>query len=621
MKKFNVFRKSNFKSCLLVIIFILGLNPFIFSQNLDISTEENENMESEIVKERLRNYRADIDNRNVKLARINGFKKLFQREKFNLKIPNYTSVFEVEKRRLMFEAEDSWTYFGTIYNKKNDLTGELSITNYFGEIYGEIIVDNQLYTIDNADLKENGNSKLYFVEKNMDILSEDYCGVTQSEREIFDKDEIAKMRSMPCSGTTVNVGFVYTEAARLSTNCPARAMNSIQALNDALLNSDIAENELEFRVRTIVRFNSFNENNYATDGTLLNTVSNDQFVENVRNYTNSDIIVVLTNRVASNVGTIGRSSLATNGNSELGFACWAEADHSNTIIEHEIGHLFGCKHQNDIASQPNIPFWARANNVTGARTIMTDIVTNVDINNFSNPDVFVNSGFVPTGASDRNNAQRLKDQGLTVAAYRTGSSDVNIYGPSCLYINNPVDATWCASSCVSISSYLWEWSYNGWWYLYLDNTPCLSKPSNFFGSNVGQPFYIRLTVTFNNGTTTTKHLTVTRKGGTGSLTDGESQLLKIGQDKMKSTYTEIIRLYPNPVRDILYIESDNENSGRIEILNQEGRLLKVIDTSKQNHSNSTLSIDLIDISPGMYFVKQYSNDMKGYKFGKFVKTQ
>ena len=129
-------------------------------------------------------------------------------------------------------------------------------------------------------------------------------------------------------------------------------------------------------------------------------------------------------------------------------------------------------------------------------------------------------------------------------------------------------------------------------------------------------------MTFNNGTTTTKHLTVTRKGGTNSLIDtgGERQLLKIKQDKTKSTYTETILLYPNPVRNIPYIESSAENSSRIEILNQEGRLLKTIDTSKHNHSNSTLSIDLIDMSLGMYFVKQYSNDMKGYKFGKFEST-
>ena len=274
MKKINLSHKSILRLCILVTMLTLGINPIVFSQNLDISTEENEDRESEIVKERLRNYRADTDNKNVKLTRINGLNRLFQRENFNLKIPNYTSVFKVEKRRLMFDAEDSWTYFGTIHNNTNDLTGELSVTNYFGEIYGEIVIDNQLYTLDNAELREEGNAKLYFVEKNMDIISKDYCDVTQGEREGFDENEIAKLRSMSCSGTTVNVGFVYTEKARQSTNCPARAMNSIQALNDALLNSDIAENQLEFRVRTIEHYLNFNENNFTTNGNLLTEVSN-----------------------------------------------------------------------------------------------------------------------------------------------------------------------------------------------------------------------------------------------------------------------------------------------------------------------------------------------------------
>jgi len=68
MKKINLFHKSILRLCILVTMLTLGINPTVFSQNLDISTEENEDREPEIVKERLRNYRADIDNKNVKLA-------------------------------------------------------------------------------------------------------------------------------------------------------------------------------------------------------------------------------------------------------------------------------------------------------------------------------------------------------------------------------------------------------------------------------------------------------------------------------------------------------------------------------------------------------------------------
>ena len=219
---------------------------------------------------------------------------------------------------------------------------------------------------------------------------------------------------------------------------------------------------------------------------------------------------MLTNRVSNNIGTIGRANLNNNGNSETGFACWAEADHSNAVIEHEIGHLFGCKHQNDNTNTSNRPFWARANN--GFLTIMNNII--ISNNYFSNPNVSINIGGVslPIGATDRNNSQRLRDQAQTVAAFRTESASANIDGPSSIWTQNPNEAIWCVSSCSAISSYNWKWSSNGWSYAYLDNTACLSRSSSFFGTSSGH-FFLQLTVTFSNGTTTTKNLTVIRQSG------------------------------------------------------------------------------------------------------------
>ncbi|MFH2140929.1 MAG: PKD domain-containing protein, partial [Bacteroidota bacterium] len=67
-----------------------------------------------------------------------------------------------------------------------------------------------------------------------------------------------------------------------------------------------------------------------------------------------------------------------------------------------------------------------------------------------------------------------------------------------------------------------------------------------------------------------------------------------------------IEIYPNPAKDILYIEnSSNYNSFKIEIISISGQVIKsdVLDSPKN-------AIDIDDINPGVYFINIFNDEVK-----------
>jgi len=75
-----------------------------------------------------------------------------------------------------------------------------------------------------------------------------------------------------------------------------------------------------------------------------------------------------------------------------------------------------------------------------------------------------------------------------------------------------------------------------------------------------------------------------------------------------------ISIYPNPVRDRLFIESEAQPE-RIEIINSFGiRLLSI----GWNHNSKTQEMDLSELGPGIFFVKTLFKDQES-SLAKFVK--
>lgn len=77
---------------------------------------------------------------------------------------------------------------------------------------------------------------------------------------------------------------------------------------------------------------------------------------------------------------------------------------------------------------------------------------------------------------------------------------------------------------------------------------------------------------------------------------------------------ESIKLYPNPVKDVLFISASNVSITNVEIIDINGRLVKSVSSNNSFDSKITVS----DLSAGVYMINIYSENNKTTK--KFVKN-
>jgi len=74
-----------------------------------------------------------------------------------------------------------------------------------------------------------------------------------------------------------------------------------------------------------------------------------------------------------------------------------------------------------------------------------------------------------------------------------------------------------------------------------------------------------------------------------------------------------LRIFPNPVKDILSLEMDKNVMGVLEIFNSQGRIV----LQKDIQSESDLQVDVDDLPSGFYILTVISSE--DIYFGKFLK--
>jgi len=80
----------------------------------------------------------------------------------------------------------------------------------------------------------------------------------------------------------------------------------------------------------------------------------------------------------------------------------------------------------------------------------------------------------------------------------------------------------------------------------------------------------------------------------------------LGVEK-QSFKTNLINIYPNPVKDLFYIQSKNVNMNGFEIIDTNGKVLQKRETSKL-HSN--IIVNTSDYNNGIYIINIYHNQKK-----------
>ena len=84
----------------------------------------------------------------------------------------------------------------------------------------------------------------------------------------------------------------------------------------------------------------------------------------------------------------------------------------------------------------------------------------------------------------------------------------------------------------------------------------------------------------------------------------------VNQNEHKS---DKIKIYPNPAQDKIYFSNLEENIYEGELINLDGKKLKIFQISSRNQN-----LDINDIPNGMYIVKliSHSKEVEGFSFIK-----
>ncbi|MEM6297983.1 MAG: T9SS type A sorting domain-containing protein [Bacteroidota bacterium] len=333
-----------------------------------------------------------------------------------------------------------------------------------------------------------------------------------------------------CQDDAVKVLFLFTPAANLViTDRQQPARIAIKDMNVALGNSEAfgVKVELvgsEIPMGYVETPNSTGNPNFSPIGDEIdnplnpNYLPNNPLIQSMRDLYEADIVVLVGDyddarvRGATEVGPIESRAYAI-----------VNLRYVNTYItSHEVGHLFGCRHEKRGASacpDPNGPIEHASEFSTSLwpfglrKTIMHTRCSSREwrrISYFSNPNVKYKGA--KTGKEDENNVLKLQQTVSIVRNFRPNTLGVGVLitnKPSCI---DPLEeftlnALTCGNPDLDVVSYQWSVSTDGIAYIFPQG-----NTSSIFSYTMPTTFnlYVRLVVTFSNGQTATAFTTIPR---------------------------------------------------------------------------------------------------------------
>jgi len=365
-------------------------------------------------------------------------------------------------------------------------SGTFTFVNENGNQFGLITSDHYSYELHNLSGGEFLLGKI-----NDTLVSRQLCksngssNFNDNEPSIVERNGICKTRVL----------FLYTDAATTApgiSNLDAEARISITNLKTALISSGITSGEVDLEYAGLIHYPGFTETSNDIDIDLTELYTS-PFVQNLRNLNFADMVVLLTegNYFDANgsggtiFGAVAEEPTPTGKRSSLGIP---QDDLSYAIVEaeftnvkyntsHELGHLFGCRHQIEDDSHGTIEhgFSFRACNVwpfkknwfTIMHTIRSEPGTTLGNQNgrlgqFSNPNIKFKG--ITTGTTNHNNnAQHIRNNSCSVANFRNNTAlfSAFISGPDVLCENETVQLNSTVQNGLAPITLNWSYTING----------------------------------------------------------------------------------------------------------------------------------------------------------------
>jgi|GEM_PF-2428899 len=397
--------------------------------------------------------------------------------------------------RVEAKPNGDYYWYGTVSD--TSLKGDMMMIKEKGKIYGHLNYGNESYQVYGL----NNEMSAFVPSIKPPKGSKDCSEEIKSPKKLHDPSGVVIPRSTSACPSTTRILILYTSNAEVNDiNISQTANAAFNSIGQALTNSLISVPNLVLAgVQKTTSFTESGVNNLYFD---VQSLPGNQDLQTLKSTYNADIVAVLTN---GNYVS-GRGSVVNIEPTANNAFCIVEDNFAVTLYSfaHEIGHIYGGKHQNDIYNTPDIPyahgFKSFSYYGTDYLTLMhiLDPSTQVRMLVYSNPDQNL-AGLtnIPYGTATYSNvSRRITETAQAVADYIPSQNFfATITGPTI------VSSSGCYNyssnlSCNSASSYSWFVSPNGWNYTNISSnstaTVCIFPSSQYVASG---NIYLRLQVT------------------------------------------------------------------------------------------------------------------------------
>jgi hypothetical protein len=543
---------------------------------------------------------------SVNIIQLGDIETMIKKGSISFHLPNGLENTNASTINLDYQTASSF-----VWNAKID-RGDVLLIHRDGRTFGQIRKNGKVFDIQH--LKDNYAT---LIEYNMEKLNQLRCAfndqhsiyhtapsslkneVNQHHKSIHANLELEGTTFM--GGSTSGVLVLYTPAAYATgMNLTDLAYTAAGQWLTAQINSGVHSNLEIVGVEEL----NFVEYDYETD---VKRLRDNTEAQQLRDLFEADLVILFTDGNYPGIGGIV-SEIGPDDYNAYGIVQVANATSTMTWA-HEVGHLFGARHQNDPTPGDahghkwSTGWWLWQKNYS---SIMHTLQGNTErVKNFSNP-YKTNNGQATGVVGESYNAKHININGWVVSDFRFTQSNMSvyIYGAAMADDGDPLIFTYSISNGQSPASYQWEVDIGGGYY-----STSTSSSLNFT-MPTDQDLDVKLTVTGSDGQVATDYHFVMNSfldGGPCTICP-DSTTFDIALDGLEVLPNGFLieQAYPNPFNPSTTIpfKLSEPAKVKIEIFDVTGRLVSVLTNQNYEVGRHSIQFNASEtLASGIYLVR------------------